>query len=105
VITFYVRLTEDTFTTDPERVADAFLDSPQSRRLREAPSPDARAFLLRHLDGPLSRYLQSRGAGWERDPRQPDPHRTRAAYETVYRAVRARLTPPPPSDTVLSTGK
>jgi len=40
MITFYRRMTEDTFTTDPERVADAFLNSPQSRRLREA-SPDA----------------------------------------------------------------
>ena len=94
MITFYRRMTEDTFTTDPERVADAFLNSPQSRRLREA-SPDARAFLLRHLDGPLSRYLAWHGAGWERDPRQPDPHRTRAAYETVYRLVRSRLTEVP----------
>jgi len=105
MITFYHRMTERTFTTDPDAVAAAFLASPQSRRLREAPSPMARAFLLRHLDGPLSRYLKWHGAGWETDPRQPDPHRTRAAYEAVYRAVRQRLTPPPPPDTVLSTGK
>lgn len=89
-VSFYHRLTEVPFTTDPDRVVAAFLDSPQSRRLREAPE-HARGFLLRHLDGPLSRYLMSMGAGWERDPRQPDPHRTRHAYETVYRLVRARL--------------
>ena len=91
-VTFYVRMSEHTLTTDPHKVAAAFLASPQSRRLREA-SPDARAFLLRHLDGPLSRYLMWHGAGWERDPRQPDPHRTRHAYETIYRLVRDSLTP------------
>lgn len=90
MITFYRHMTETTFQTDPDAVAQAFLQSPQSRRLREA-SPAARSFLLRHLDGPLSRYLHWHHASWETDPRQPDPHRTRHAYETVYRLVRAQL--------------
>lgn len=93
-VTFYTRMSERTFTTDPHKVAQAFLASPQSRRLRETePGTLAHDFVLRHLDGPLSRYLQWHGAGWENDPRHPDPHRTRQAYDTVYRLVRAALTP------------
>lgn len=90
-VTFYHRQTETTFTTDPTRVAAAFLESPMSRRIRETSDPTARALLLRHLDGPLSRYLQLKGAT-HAAPQDPDPHRTRQAYDTVYALVRDHLT-------------
>lgn len=102
-VTFYVRDTEQTLTTDPRRVAAAFLESPMSRKLREAaahPSPTTRTFVLRHIDGPLSRYLRLHGATCA-STGSPDPHRTRHSYETVYGLVRALLLDnnPQPRDT------
>lgn len=97
MITFYTRGTEIPFTTDPDAVVSGFLSSPMSRKIRSAaehPDPRRRAFVLRHLDGPLSLYLQLKGAQWEK-PGNPDPHGTRAAYDLVYRLTRNRLTPPP----------
>jgi len=84
-VTFYVRQTEATFTTDPERVADGFMSHYLGRRVIDGGS-DVR----RYLDRFLTDYLMLKGAGWERYG-QPDHHRTRAAYDTVSKIVRDRL--------------
>jgi hypothetical protein len=84
-VTFYVRRTEATFTTNPERVADGFLSHYLGRRVIEG-GPDVR----RYLDRFVATYLALKGAGWERYG-QPDPHRTRTAYDTVSKIVRDRL--------------
>jgi hypothetical protein len=84
-VTFYVRRTEATFTTDPYRVTDGFLSHYLGRRVIEG-GPDVR----RYLDRFVATYLMLKGAGWARYG-QSDPEHTRTAYDTVCTIIRDRL--------------
>jgi hypothetical protein len=85
-VTFYVRQSEATFTTDPYRVADGFLTHRLGRKVVDG-GPDVQ----RYLDRFLSDYLMLKGAGWTRYG-QNDPHRTRDAYDEVREIIHERLT-------------